>query len=399
MAQAHSVQTISSDGRISKTVVYYLTFIALGLCTASFGPTLPGLAQNTQSRLADIGFLFTARSLGYFLGSLLAGRLFDRYRGHVVLAAGLLLMVMMLALIPVIPLLWVLTLVLALLGVAESFVDVGDNSMLVWVHQAKVGPFMNGLHFFFGVGAFISPIIIAQAVLATGGITWGYWILAILIAPLIFAVHKLPSPSRLSSSTHIAGDHVNYVLVGLIVLFFFLYVSAEVGFAGWIFTYALKLGLTDETNAAYLTSTFWVALTAGRLLSVIIVARFSPRTVLTVDLAGCVVSITIALLFPTSLVATWVATFGLGLFMASIFPTTLSFAARRMHMSAKVNSWFFAGSAAGSMVVPWLIGVLFETTGPQVVMQVVAFILVLAVIDFVALLRYSGRVSDPALHH
>jgi len=387
------------DGKLAKTAVYYLTFIALGLCTASFGPTLPGLAAHTQSRLADVSFLFTARSLGYFLGSLMAGRLFDRYRGHIVLASGLLLMVVMLALTPVISLLWVLTIVLAVLGLSESFIDVGDNSMLVWVHRARVGPFMNGLHFFFRVGAFISPIIIAQLVLATGDITWAYWVLALLIAPLILVVLRLPSPKALPASSHPSGDKVNTMLVSLVVLFFFLYVSAEVGYAGWIFTYALKLGLTDPTNAAYLTSTFWVALTLGRLLSVVIATRFSPRAVLTTDLTGCVISIAIALMFPTSLVAIWIATFGLGLSMASIFPTTLSFAERRMHMTAKVNSWFFAGSAAGSMIVPWMIGLLFESAGPQVVMQVVAIALALAVVDFVALVRYSGGIPDASLHH
>jgi hypothetical protein len=34
------------------------------------------------------------------------------------------------------------------LGMAEGALDVGGNTLLVWVHQEKVGPFMNGLHFF-----------------------------------------------------------------------------------------------------------------------------------------------------------------------------------------------------------------------------------------------------------
>jgi len=38
---------------------------------------------------------------------------------------------------------------------------------------------MNALHFFFGVGAFVSPIIVAQAILMTGDITWAYWVLAL----------------------------------------------------------------------------------------------------------------------------------------------------------------------------------------------------------------------------
>ena len=56
--------SLKGTGRISKTVGYYAAFIALGLVTASLGPTLPGLAENTRSQLGEISFLFTTRSLG-----------------------------------------------------------------------------------------------------------------------------------------------------------------------------------------------------------------------------------------------------------------------------------------------------------------------------------------------
>ena len=84
--------------RIPGTIGYYAAFVALGLASASLGPTLPGLALHTQSRLAQISSLFAARSLGYLVGSLLGGRLYDRIPGHPVmalaaLAAGLLIVV------------------------------------------------------------------------------------------------------------------------------------------------------------------------------------------------------------------------------------------------------------------------------------------------------------------
>ncbi len=51
---------------------YYTAFIGLGLVNASLGPTLAGLAANTQTHLSTISILFTARALGYMGGSLLA---------------------------------------------------------------------------------------------------------------------------------------------------------------------------------------------------------------------------------------------------------------------------------------------------------------------------------------
>ena len=76
------VSETAEGGRISKTASYYAAFVALGLVTASLGPTLPGLAENTGTLLSEISYLFTTRSMGYLIGSFLGGRLYDRIKGH-----------------------------------------------------------------------------------------------------------------------------------------------------------------------------------------------------------------------------------------------------------------------------------------------------------------------------
>ena len=179
------------SGKIAKTIIYYAAFVALGLASASLGPTLGGLAQHTRTRLSEISFLFTARALGYLIGSLAGGRLYDRVPGHLVMAGVLIVMAVMLALAPIMPLLWLLTIVLLVLGMGEGAVDVGGNTLLVWTHRSAVGPYMNGLHFAWGVGAFLAPIIVAQAVLTSGDITWAYWVLAMLMLPLLLLLQLL----------------------------------------------------------------------------------------------------------------------------------------------------------------------------------------------------------------
>lgn len=381
--------TMSKDGRISKTAGYYAAFIALGLTAASLGPTLPGLAEHTRTDLGAISFLFIARSLGYLVGAHFGGRLYDRVPGHPLMATVLGMMAMMIGIIPVIPLLWLLTGVLCILGMAEGVLDVGGNALLVWVHRREVGPFMNGLHFFFGIGAFLSPIIIAQAVLRSGDITWAYWILAILVFPVAVWVFLLPSPqAQTHSEEESTSGQARYVLVTLITFFLLLYVGAEVGFGGWVFTYAIKLNLADKTVAAYLTSAFWGALTVGRLLSVPLAARFRPVVLLVSDLAGCLLSVGIILLWSNSPVALWIGALGLGFSMASIFPIMLTFSERRMTLTGQITSWFFVGASLGAMTVPWLIGQLFERIGPQVMMSAILFDLIVTVMIFVALLWY-----------
>lgn len=192
-----STETASLEraGQISKTIGYYVAFAALGLIGASLGPTLSGLAEHTQTRLNEISFLFAVRSPGFLLGSFFGGRLYDRASGHPVMAVVLVIITMMMALTPLISQLWLLAAALLILGAARGALDVGGNTLLIWVHRHRVGPFMNGLHFFFGLGAFLSPIIIAQTVLISGDITWAYWVLALLMLPVIVWLLRLPSPT------------------------------------------------------------------------------------------------------------------------------------------------------------------------------------------------------------
>ncbi len=385
---------IGNDRKIAKTAGYYLAFIVMGLIMSSLGPTLTGLAAHTRTQISEISFLFTATSLGYLLGSLAGGRIYDRVPGHPLLVIVLLGTAVTMALAPLIPWLWLLMLLMVVLGIGQGFLDVGCNTLLVWVHRDKVAPFMNGLHFFFGVGAFVAPIIIAQAVGLSGDIIWAYWALALLIAPVSLWLLRLPSPpAQVAPSGEHAAGRVNVLLVVLMVLLLILYVGGELAFGGWIFTYAVARNLTTATLAAYLTSAFWGALTVGRLVSIPLAARVRPRFILLADLLGCLVSVGIILLWPNSLTAVWLGTVALGLAMASVFPTVITLAERRMTLSAQVMSWFFVGASLGSFL-PWLIGQLFEKVGPQVVMLII-FVDLLAVLGvFFVMISYSAQVAE-----
>jgi len=59
------------------------------------------------------------------------------------------------ALVPGLPQLSLLALVMLVLGCAQAGIDVGGNTLLVWLHRDKVPPFMNGLHLFWGLGSIL----------------------------------------------------------------------------------------------------------------------------------------------------------------------------------------------------------------------------------------------------
>jgi MFS transporter, FHS family, Na+ dependent glucose transporter 1 len=346
------------------TLSYYAAFMAMGISMSSLGPTLPGLAENTRSSLAAIGILFTARSLGGLLGSVLGGRVYDRVRGNGVMALMILAIAALTALTPFVPLLWLLTIILFVTGAVQGVLNVGGNALLVWVHGREVGPFMNGLHFFFGLGTFITPVIVAQFVAQEGGLLWIYLLLAVIILPTA-VVALLPSPESPETLKNKASGKNDPMVIGLISLVFGCYSGAALAYGGWIFTYAIEMNLTNETNAAYLTSVFWGALTLGRLAAIPLAVRFKPQTILRADFAGALLSLLAMLLWPRSLAAVIITSAGLGFALASIYPTSMSFAGQIMTMSGKMTGLFSIGSSAGAMLIPWTIGLFFEWTGPQ----------------------------------
>jgi FHS family Na+ dependent glucose MFS transporter 1 len=369
---------------LSLTTAYYLAFIILGLTTAVEGPSLPTLARHTSSTLDQISLIFVVGSFGYLLGSIIGGRAYDRLPGHRFIAGTLSLMVVATIIFPLASTLWALLLAALVKGLCSGAVDVGCNTLLQWVHKEKVGPFMNGLHFSFGLGSFFSPILLAQIISATQEIYWSFWIIALLIIPLAVWFWFLPEPPTRTNTEQINHSPISFIPVLLIFFAFFLYVGAEVGFANWIYTYAVTLNLATTITAAYLTSAFWGLFMIGRLLGVWISTRVKSKTILFVDLTGCLASLGLIILGRESAPLLWAGSVGLGFSMASIFPTIMMLASESMRVSGTITGWFLVGAGTGSMLLPWLIGQVFTASGPHAMMTIILFDLILNLLILIA---------------
>jgi FHS family Na+ dependent glucose MFS transporter 1 len=386
-----SFAVLSPAQRTRATVGYYLAFLPLGLGTAVLGPTLNDLVQATATDWGWIGVLPTALSVGSILGSLLGGRCCDHLPGHGVLASALLLTMLTFGLVPLISWLAVLSAVVLLLGLALGVVDVGANTLLLWIHEGKVGPWMNGLHASFGVGTVLAPLVVGIVFSLGGDLTWVYRVIAVLVLPGVVWLAPLPSPPIRSTPKIAPEGPTPRPLVLRIMLFLGLYVGAEIGFGYWVATYAVSMKLSSgKAAAAYLTMAFWIGLTLGRLVAVPLAARFRPQMILLADLAGCLVTVGLLLVWPSSVPVLWLATLGLGLSMASIFPTTMDLAARYLKMTGRMTSGFIVGGYAGSMTLPWLVGLLLETYGPWVVPVTLLVDLLLATVVLVSLMAQRG---------
>jgi FHS family Na+ dependent glucose MFS transporter 1 len=345
------------------TAVYYFSFIGLGMATAVLGPTLQGLATNTRSTLAQISSLFLLSSFGYLLGSFSAGRVYDRVKGHPVLSLALLMIASMMIVVPLMKMLLFLQILFFIIGIAEGYLDVGVNTLIVWLHNDRVPPFMNGLHAFYGIGTTLAPLIVAAVLASTDALKNIYWALTILILPAGLLILFSPSPSLMHARQQAEDRPAVPILIFLTTVIFFAFTGAELGFGGWIYTFTTSQIYANPTLAASINAAFWAAFTVGRLISIPLAMKLKPQKILWVDFLGVIVSLLIIILFSSFKVLLWLGTIGTGLFMASIFPTLLNDAQSRMHMSGKITSWFFIGSSLGSMTIPWIMGQLITPFG------------------------------------
>ena len=379
-----------------RAATYYLIIILVGFVASILGPSLPTLAANTGAQLALLGSLFTVRSLGGLIGSSLSGRLYDRFTGHRVLMITLIGLALSLAVTPLLSSVWLLWIFIFLWGLSESFLDVGVNTQLVWTYRARVSPYLNALHFFFGVGALLAPLLYVRSIDSTGQLNLAYWSLALAMLPLAIWVASISSPKSPASDPTSNGETTFSVPVLLICLVFFLYVGAEVSYGGWIYTYALESGLGNINTAGYLNSAFWGMLTFGRLLAIPAAMRIRPSQILTFALIGCLLSLGLLWLPNTTPQLLWIGTLGLGFSMAPIFPTMLAVAGRRLAMTGRVTGWFFVASNAGGMTVPWLTGLFIQALGPQSMMPLLFLDVGLAALTFAVLIAILPGGQSPA---
>ena len=306
---------------MASTYGYFATITVLGLVSASLGPTLLGFAENTQSEIRQISILFLARSLGFMLGSLIGGRALDLLPAHWVITTALVAISLTLFVAPILPILWILAAVMLLVGMSMGTLDMGSNTLLVWVHRSKVGPYMQALHLLWSLGAFLSPIIVVQIMGIGGGIRWSYWLLASLFLPVAAWIVRLPSPSSVQSGVGGEGVEVNYRLGRL-------YRPLSLRLCGrrgefWRLVVHVRndsWALPRSSSAGYLTSLFWGAVTLGRVVAIPAAARLRPSTILLTDLVGCLLSVAIILLWSDSVTALWAGTFRHGVLYGDDFP-------------------------------------------------------------------------------
>jgi FHS family Na+ dependent glucose MFS transporter 1 len=285
-------------------------------------------------------------------------------------------------------------------GVAGGVIGSGANTLLLWTHGGKAGPYLNALHFFWGLGAFLSPFLLGLLITAGGSYWQAYLILAIFdftVGAAVLVYLRSPLPITKAPADPTAAKSANWYLVPIVLsamLFLFFYVSAELTFGGWIYTYAVTLGLADPATAAYLTSLFWLTFTLGRLISIAAAIRFSPAQILVAALAGCAVFLGLLTSFSSSTAMLWVAAAGVGFSMAPIWPSGYTLAVQSIRLTARVSAVIMLGDSVGGMVLPGLTGLFMERAGAAAMTLLVLASIAATLLAFLAILAFRTRGAE-----
>lgn len=394
------IALFSNPGSLNarRFLIYAIVYISVGIGISMLGPLLPFLADQVSVSLGQMGFAFTAQNLGYLIGSLSGGWLFDRVRTHRLMTLFLLVMILTGFLIPLMSWFSTLLIVLFFFGLGVGAIDVGTNLNMVWIFQSGVGPYLNALHFIFGIGAFFTPLIITTVLGWTGGsLSWAIWALMLLFIPGLLGLVSSPSPENPAAVKTESPEKVHHVgIILMLILAIFFAVGVQIGFSGWIFSYVSESGIADIATASRITALFWASLSLGRLIAIPISKKVAPGTMVLFNFSLLTLVVIFLLIWPTHPVMMWIGAAGVGLATSILFPTLLSYAKTLVNMTGRVTGLLFLGSSLGMMILPLLLGQMFDRFGGFAMILVVfgASLLGLGIIILLRFQRASIKATE-----
>jgi fucose permease len=188
---------------------------------------------------------------------------------------------------------------------------------------------------------------------------------ALFLFLLALGVRTLPFPGpRKSSDAAIPWRAiVSNPATWLFALVFFLYPGAETCVGGWIGSYVARMGSHGASMGAMMPAFFWSALTLGRGVGSLFLQRLPEELVLRAGYGVGVAGIGL-LLWSSTLTGVIVATTITGLSYATMYPITVARLSHRFGVAARsIGAVMFSIAALGPAVLPWLVGVISQSTG------------------------------------
>ena len=345
------------------------------------------------------------------------GFLYPRVNVQLTMAVSLAIASCLTAYVPYTTSAAVLLPVICVAQVPLGMFEAAANMFLLHLWGKSVTPFMQGLHFAYGIGAIVAPLI-AERFLAREddegvNLFVPYTIVAgyILLNALAFAVvwHIAPDttahPSRedaaaaeeASQGTRKLSRGWKTVVVILCTIFAHLYMGMELSLGSYLPTFAVtsRLQLTKATGA-HLVTLFWSAFTFTRILAIFLTERIGLEAIISGSLGLMLAASVMMTGFAEAssyVLWTGVAVFGVGI--SSIWASLFGFLEQQFAVSPRVSGLLVVAGILGEFVFPAIISSRIEAN-PFVLMIVVCVCCVTVCLIFAAvalIVRFKLRVS------
>ncbi len=350
--------------------------LATGMGVALLGSVKVTLAKRLDMDEARVGGLVSMFGFAMIPVILGMGFLTDLLGPQLVAVTGSVLMAVSLIVLASSSRYWMALLAVLLLSAGWSALI---NVLNVAMQSAFGGSptyAMNLGNFFFGLGAFFTPLVIASLLQRTG---FARALVVLAAFSLLSGVLAMGVDFQALGATGGEGEAAGGigVLLGLPVMWLcalglLFYAPLEATMAAWATTYLGDRGLSEGKAAGFL-SAFWLAFTASRLATALLVGRFElppgGDTMLIVALSGlCLLVWLIVVLTrnPTIAIAMVIAA---GLVYGPLFPTLvgalLGNLADYPSLHGRAVGLFFAIGGIGWSIIPMLIGAYAQKRGLQ----------------------------------
>lgn len=341
----------------------YLSFVALGLPDGAFGLAWPIIREEMAMPLEAISILSIVSSMFYVVVSSQNG-LISKYIGADKLnLLGIFFFTVSYMVFSIAPNFVVLIVMTVFIGTGAGLIDTSLNDYMSRHFSAR---HMNWMHCFWGMGAAISPIIMAQMILLD---SWrvGYvsiaaiqGIIAILVAASILKGFWRRETGEEKENNENKKEEVEcrrYLSAGrhglLQMLAFFVLVGIEGSVALWISSVLIESrGLPVEV-AGIFPATYFACIMAGRFLFGFAAAKLGNMAIMRIGIVLTVAGI-IILAFTNSVFG--IALTGLG--VAPMFPCLIHESSNRFApgVLSKLVGYQMAAAGAGGATFALLMG-------------------------------------------
>jgi len=361
-------QILEKAAPASQSLIFYLLcagFVVNGIVISFIGPILPVFMAKWGLDDSRAGLFGLVQFSGSFTGVLLSSSLISAKGFKPAITLGLVMLGLGFALLNA-PTFALALAASGIYGLGYGFNTPGTNLWVGETYGERRASALNIMNLAWGAGAIVSSPL-ALVTVRTSQVTPLLYLVGAICAALALVLLRMPFGKPLhakeSAPAGAPGDTTGTGVAILLGILFFVYVGTEVGTSYWAPAHAQR-AVTWSNNTWTLAPMFFFAgLLGGRGAAAAILLRLKE---VTVAVAGILLAAAGELVFLTgrSREALFGGAFLAGLGLASLFPIFIAWLSKWFGTRARrVGGVIFAAAAAGSALMPPLVGVVSRYAG------------------------------------